>query len=284
MKLVGVIPAKNEGETVGKVLSELRDNIDQEVYEAEFIVASSSRDNTDEIAREHGAEVIKDGGTGLGEAMYRGLKKALEHDPDLIFSIDSDLQFQPDELGRLLEASDEADLVLGSRFLESGVKYGMSLTHRVGNKILTGMVNHATGLSLTDAQTGYRVMKPEIAEELRMVGRHTYVQETIIDAHSNGFTIKEVPVEFHEREEGGSKVVRSISKYAIRTLPVILHRSGYTQYLMNGIGLVSLTISFITILFGIISPNHITLLLGAILMLLSLQIFFTGMYVDSRLP
>lgn len=282
-RLVTVIPAKNEEKTIGKVIDGLKDRLSEQ-YDLVFVVSSSSSDKTDEIAREKGAEVIRDGGTGLGEAMFRGIKKALEYEPDLIMSIDADLQFQPDEVEKLLEKSSDTDLVLGSRFLESGVKYRMSISHRIGNRLLNSIVNNATGLDLTDAQTGYRVMKPEVAEELRTIGRHTYVQETIIDAYSNGFTIEEVPVEFHERQKGGSRVVRSISRYAIRTLPVILHRSGYTPYLTNMLSAAAAVISVFSVILGVVFRNLTPALLGILLGLVSIQMFFFGMFLDSELP
>ena len=284
MKLVGVIPAKNEADTIAEVLNLLKENMPDGVQETEFLVVSSSTDGTERIVRENGGLVVKDGGTGLGEAMYRGLKKALEFEPDYIFSIDSDLQFQPDEIDKFVEAAGETDLVLGSRFLDSGLKYDMSFSHRIGNKILTGITNFSTDLSLTDAQTGYRLMTPEVVEELRMVGRHTYVQETIIDASSNGFSIKEIPVEFHERENGGSKVVNSINRYALRTLPVLIHRSGYTPYLTNGFALATGFIGFIGFLASLIFFEPLVALVSLILILASIQTFFFGMMLDSESP
>lgn len=279
-----VIPAKNEEGTIGKVIDRTRDNVEDYFSEVKFVVSSSSIDRTDDIAREKGAEVIRDGGRGLGEAMLRGLKKAAELETDYIMTIDSDLQFQPDEASRLVEAREDADLVLGSRFLEDGVDYRMSLSHRFGNSVLTRSVNHVTGLDLTDAQTGYRLMRREVAEELRMIGRHTYVQETIIDAYDNGFTITEVPVTFAEREEGGSKVVSSITEYAFRTLPVILHRANLTAYLLNGLSLVTMMASLLLIAASIFEQQIAWAGTGIVILLLSLQTLFFGMYIDGEVP
>lgn len=279
-----VIPAKDEEETIGEVIDKTREKAEEHFSEVRFVVSSSSSDGTDDIAREKGAEVIRDGGRGLGEAMFRGLKEAAELETDYIMTIDSDLQFQPDEAPRLIEARHEADLVLGSRFLENGVDYRMSLSHRFGNYVLTGMVNRTTGLELTDGQTGYRLMTSEVAKELRMIGRHTYVQETIIDAHDNGFTIKEVPVTFAERQEGGSKVVSSITEYAFRTLPVILHRANLTAYLLNGLSLVTLTASVLLIAASVLSQNVIWAGTGILMLLLSLQALFFGMFLDGEVP
>lgn len=282
--LAVVIPAKNEEDTVGEVIDLVRDEVSPYFNEVNFVVSSGSSDSTNEIAAVKGAKVIRDGGRGLGEAMFRGLKKAVDMDTDYILTIDSDLQFQPDEAPRLIENREKADLVLGSRFLEDGVEYEMSISHRIGNFILTGLVNKLIGQELTDAQTGYRLMTQEVAKELRMVGTHTYVQETIIDAHQNGFTLFEVPVKFAERESGGSKVVSSISQYGLRTLPVILHRTKMTAYLLNGASLLSLVAASLLILSALILQNIAFGAIGLLIILVSLQTLFLGMLIDGDLP
>lgn len=282
--LAVVIPAKNERDTIGDAIDEVRDELSSRFSEIRFVVPSSSNDGTDEIAREKGADVIRDGGTGLGEAMFRGLKKALEYDPDLVMSIDADLQFDPAESGKLIAEAEDHDLVLGSRFMESGVTYDMRLSHRIGNHLLTWMVNRFTDLELTDAQTGYRVMKPEVIRELRMIGRHTYVQETVIDAARNGFSIKEKPVVFREREHGGSRVVSSISRYALRTLPVLLHRTGYSVYMLNTASAVTGLAGLALICQGILSLDTLTGGVGVLLSAVSVQIFFINMLLDSEYP
>lgn len=279
-----VIPAKNEEQTIGRAIEQTRSEIEEHFSRIEFVVSSGSSDKTDEIAREAGATVIKDGGRGLGEAMFRGLKKAAELETDYIMTIDSDLQFQPDEAHRLIEKRTQADLVLGSRFLEDGVDYRMSLSHRFGNWILTKSLKWLGGIKVTDAQTGYRLMRREVAEELRMIGRHTYVQETIIDAHSNGFTMTEVPVTFAEREAGGSKVVSSITEYAFRTLPVILHRTNMTAYLLNGFSLLTGLAGTALLLLSLLAVNAVVGAVSLILILASLQTLFLGMMIDGQLP
>jgi glycosyltransferase involved in cell wall biosynthesis len=279
-----VIPAKNERGTIGEVIDRVEKEVSPYFSEVKFVISSSSSDGTDSIAENRGAEVIRDGGRGLGEAMYRGLKKAAELDTDYIMTIDSDLQFIPEEASRLIEAREDADLVLGSRFLEDGVEYQMSLSHRFGNSVLTRSLKWFAGIDITDAQTGYRLMRSEVAEELRMTGRHTYVQETIIDAYHNGFTVHEVPVSFAERQEGGSKVVSSITKYAFRTLPVILHRTNMTAYLMNGAALLAAAISVVFLLLSFIQRNMMLAGVGIILFLVSMQTLFIGMFIDGETP
>lgn len=279
-----VIPAKNEEETIGKVLDQMRDEVSDYFSRIEFVVSSSSRDSTETIAEEKDAIVVRDGGTGLGEAMFRGLKKALELNPDYIMTIDSDLQFNPGEASKLIERKDKADLVLGSRFREDGVRYEMSRIHRLGNYILTGIVNLNSDIEITDAQTGYRLMNREVAEELRMVGRHTYVQETILDAHFNGYEIVEVPVSFRQRNHGGSKVVSSILEYSLRTFPVLIHRKGFSTYIANGFSLISFSIGFISLIYFLAIYNIISVLISLMIIQLSILMFYVGMTIDSEYP
>ena len=69
-------------------------------------------------------------------------------------------------------------------------------------------------------------MKPEVIENLDIIGNHTYVQETIIDSYENGFKIIEIPSAWKVRKVGQSRVVLSIPKYIFYTLPILLLRSG----------------------------------------------------------
>lgn len=283
-ELVVVIPAKNESATIGKVIERTRENLQAYFDDIAFIVSSSSSDGTEEVARKKGADVIKDGGTGLGEAMQRGVKQAARKKPDYILTLDSDLQFRPEEATELIENRDSADLVLGSRFLEDGVQYDMSFTHRTGNKMLNKTIQYFLGAQITDAQTGYRLMTRQVAEELRMIGRHTYVQEMIIDSVQNGFEVQEVPVSFDPRQSGRSKVVSSETKYALRTLPILVHRLGLTPYLTTGISLALGTISVLKIFSTVLpQPSHN---IGTWLVLLAVStiLFYMGMVLDADYP
>jgi hypothetical protein len=95
-------------------------------------------------------------------------------------------------------------------------------------------VKFLTGLQISDAQTGFRAMKKEVAVNLNIIGTHTYVQETIIDAKQKGYRILEVPVKFRKRKYGKSKVVSSTLKYAIMTLPPIIIHSIFGLKLNRG--------------------------------------------------
>ncbi|MBI2172700.1 MAG: glycosyltransferase family 2 protein [Candidatus Aenigmarchaeota archaeon] len=287
-KIVVVIPAKNEQDTIGGMVKRIQDVGKKHKLDFKVLVVSDSRDKTMEVAEKAGARAVRGDGKGLGAAMFRGLKAAAEMDADIIVSIDADGQTEPEEIPNVVSPvlSGEADLVIGSRFLDKSLmEYRMPLMNRLGNKSLSWMVRRITRLPITDAQAGFRAMRREVAESLEMIGTHTYVQETIIDAAKKGFRIKEVPSAWKRRSFGRSKVVASAKRYFAWTLPILLLRAGWHTMLFTFLGILLTVAGFIVGLsvlaienFNIIRTfNHIpALILTALLILLGVLLFFFG--------
>jgi len=229
-KICLVLPTRNEGATIEAVVSEIRAAFARHgLKEPIIIISDDSRDDTRTIARRLGLHLIIGGGRGLGFAMQLGLRAALVFDPDAIVSMDADGQSNPDEIMRFLEpiASGSADMVVGSRFKERGlIQYRYQRLNRLGILVLAWILRQLTHLPLTDSHGGLRSMRSEVVREFDLLGTHTYVQESIIDAYEKGFRIIEVPSSWRKRVKGSSKVVGSIPKYVMYTLPVLLMRSG----------------------------------------------------------
>ncbi len=250
-----VIPTKNEEKTLSQVLEATREECSKLGISIEKIfIADDSRDQTRVIAKREGVEVVSGGGYGLGEAMFRGLKRAAMTQADYIVSIDADGQTNLRELASILHPLQEgvADLVLSSRCLKAGlVKYRYPLINAFGRWILIRLLRWGTGLALTDSHGGLRAMVRPVAEELEMIGIYTYVQETIFDAHQKGYRIVEVPGEWFPRE-GKSRVLVSIPKYIFYTLPVIIVRCGYhmTHFLPLFLLLIILGVSLLIVSLG----------------------------------
>jgi len=242
-KVIVVIPTRNEEQSIGSVISDIRAVASENYLNVGILVVDDSDDGTRDVAQSYGALVVPGEGRSLGAAMYKGVKKAARMRADVILSIDGDGQFDPYEMPKLIQPilNNEADLVLGSRFIGS-IEYDMPFVNRIGNKILNWIVRRITGTGITDAQTGFRAMNWEVAVNLEMLGTHTYVQETVIDAHEKGYRILEVPVRFRKRQHGKSRVVSSVWRYAMATLPVLILRAGLHQRIfpLIGIGFTSL--------------------------------------------
>lgn len=284
-----VIPTKNEEKTIESVVASVTKGFEKTKYDdVTIIVVDDSSDGTRLIAKQLGCIVVPGGGEGLGTAMYRGLKAAAAYDPDVIVAVDGDGQADAeDEIPKFLKPIEEAraDMVLGSRFLQSGlIDYRYRLVNRTGVRILVWMLRRLTGLPVTDSHGGLRAMIPEVADELEMLGTHTYVQETIIDAVEKGYRVIEVPSVWKVRQDGQSRVVGSIPRYIFYTLPILLLRSGQHIRALYRIGL--LMVMAAVLLFGVIliqenfdyAMLHRTpaFLLVALMVSVGFQFFFFG--------
>lgn len=284
-----VIPTRNEEDSIVSVIQEVRDAFDGLRYDRlEILVADDSHDRTRQRALDAGAHVVVGGGEGLGTAMFRGLKEALLLKPDVIITIDGDGQTDAKgEIPRFLEPVENgnADLVLGSRFQAQGlVHYRYRFVNRLGTRLLIGILNRQTGLGLTDSHGGIRAMVPAVVNELEMIGSHTYVQETIIDAVEKGFRVIELPSTWRVRKHGRSRVVGSIPKYVFYTLPILLMRSGHHVRTLYNLGIFLIATAFVYF-FYIFASEGFTFAMGnrtpafiliALLVSTGLQLFFFG--------
>ncbi len=248
-KICAVLPTKNEEASIAAVIEGLRAEVKRLGHDlVGIIIADDSTDRTRRLAKALGATVIIGEGKGLGYAMWKGLKAALRCGPDIIISMDADGQSEVGELERFLKPviDDEADLVLGSRFKTKGlISYPYRFKNRLGIRILVRLLRKFTKLPLTDSHGGLRAMAPEVAQELEMIGTHTYVQETIIDAKEKGFRIQEIGSAWHPRQAGSSRVVSSIPVYIFYTLPVLILRAGQHIKFLYPTGILFICLSFL---------------------------------------
>jgi glycosyltransferase involved in cell wall biosynthesis len=249
LKACVLVPTKNEEASIDQVIRGLQAAFDPSRYDPPLIiVVDDSTDGTRRIATEAGAQVLVGGGRGLGSAVYDGLKTAAGLDCDFILTIDGDGQADVSELPRFLQPLErgEADLVIASRFKHEGlVRYRYRFINQFGTHVLAAMLRRFTGLPLTDSHGGIRAMRREVAEELEMLGSHTYVQETIIDAAEKGFRIAEIPSAWNPRLHGTSRVVSSIPRYVFYTLPVLMLRSGQHIRLLYSGGIVLIVLALL---------------------------------------
>jgi glycosyltransferase involved in cell wall biosynthesis len=252
-KVCVLVPTKNEAASIQQVIRAIQTAFDPARYAAPHVmVVDDSSDATRALAAEAGATVLVGGGRGLGSAMYDGLKAAAALDCDFIVSIDGDGQADLGEIPIFMQPLEDrqADLVLASRFSREGlVKYHYKFINNFGTQVLSAMLRRFTGLPLTDSHGGIRAMRREVAAELEMLGSHTYVQETIIDAAEKGFRIVEKPSVWKPRLHGKSRVVSSIPKYVFYTLPILMLRSGQHIRLLysGGIGLILFALAYFLI-------------------------------------
>lgn len=204
MKTIAVvIPCLNEEKTIGKVISDFRN----ELPEADiFVIDNGSTDGTADAAIEHGAHVIREDRRGKGNAVRKAFRQI---EADVYVFVDGDDTLPAEEVGNLLAPvlQDTADVVVGSRLAE---KAGSTfrLRNRLGNWMFRAVVNTLFRTHLTDILSGYRVMNREFVKRMQILAKGFEIEtELTIMAVNRGFRITEVPVALRPRhEDTGSKI------------------------------------------------------------------------------
>ena len=202
-----VIPALNEERSIASVIEGLR-GINLDV----LVVDDGSTDNTRNISIENGATVLSlPFNLGVGGALRTGFKYAVLHGYDSVVQVDADGQHLPREISKLMHAADQshADLVIGSRFLNSDTSQQMSVSRmrQLGMKLLAIVASRATGTRLTDTTSGFRVIKSPLLIEFSRRFPTNYLGDTfeaVVAAGRAGYEVSEVAVEMKDREFGVS--------------------------------------------------------------------------------
>jgi glycosyltransferase involved in cell wall biosynthesis len=183
-----VIPAKDEAKNVAWVLRRLPPGIHEVI-----LVDGHSADDTVDVAQAVYPEIIvvKERGPGKGAAMRTGMDIATG---ELIVLIDADGSMDPRELYRYVEAAHDSDFIKGSRFTADGGSEDISVTRRLGNRTLLGLVNFLYGARLTDLCYGYMAVRRGVlpAMALRAEGFEIETEMTA-RALRCGLRISEVP-------------------------------------------------------------------------------------------
>ncbi|UCD46130.1 MAG: glycosyltransferase family 2 protein [Candidatus Bathyarchaeota archaeon] len=195
-----IIPAFNEEETIGEVVSKALRHVDDVI-----VVDDGSADDTSHLAEEAGAEVIRnDVNIGKRRNLLRGYRAA---HGDIVVSLDADLQHDPDDIPRLVEPilSDWADLVIGAR---SQLPY-------FSERVIAWLTSLRVGVK--DASSGYRAIRKSVVYGMEIHGSCT-CGTFILEAHSRGARIAEVPIEVAERRTGARRIQ---TKHFIQALWVL---------------------------------------------------------------
>jgi len=202
-----VVPMFNEEPTVGDVIRRLKNVLAATGFGQEVIVVDDfSSDKSVEVARKQGVQVVRlKQHMGKGYALRAGFGKA---NGDLIATIDSDGSHLPEELPLLLLpiAQGKVDLVIGSRFLNSGEGTTKEI-NKIGNRIFNNLIKGLTGNSISDSQSGYRVMTRQVLKSMHLnSGGYEIESEMLVKTTRKRFRIMEVPITYEQRTYGRSGI------------------------------------------------------------------------------
>jgi len=201
-----VIPALNEAGNIGHLVREVLAVAPVQV----IVVDNGSTDATAAEASQAGARVVSEPRRGYGYACAAGVAAA--QDGDLIAFLDGDYSFLPGELPRLLEPllRDQADLVLGSRVRGAILPGAMPPHQRFGNWLVARLMTRLYGLPLSDLSP-YRAIRRPLLSSLHMREMtFGWPTEMMVKAARRSARLIEVPVTYHPRRAGRSKVSGTI--------------------------------------------------------------------------
>lgn len=220
LKVCAIIPAYNEEETVGDVIKDVKECINDV-----FVIDDHSTDDTYKIAKEAGAFVIRHSiNCGVGGALRTGYKIAIFNGFDYLIQIDSDGQHNPKYIPQMLKAAEDSgcDMVIGSRFLNSSYKE-YSVIRKAGTISFTLLVNLLTSSKITDVTSGFRVYKAESLNKMSSLPDGHWAVEQTMDFAKKGMYITEVSVVMPVRKDGKSQFnLKTFVLYPIRMLETIL--------------------------------------------------------------
>jgi dolichol-phosphate mannosyltransferase len=230
-----ILPTYNEAENieplVRAVLPELESTGRAHTV---LIVDDGSPDGTGEIADRLAAELAhvralhRERKEGLGRAYLAGFAEALAGGAELILEMDADFSHDPRDVPRLIAAADDADLVLGSRYVAGGGVENWGLVRRSLSRGGSWYARVILRVPVRDLTGGFKCFRREVLERLDLNGVHAdgygFQIELTYRAVQAGFGVAEVPIRFRERREGQSKMTARIALEAVWKVPALRFR------------------------------------------------------------
>lgn len=203
-EVIVIIPAYNEGATIGQVLTDLPREV-AGLRVAPLVVDDGSTDATAQIAGERGAAVVHPMNRGQGAALLTGYELAARLGARIIAITDADGQTAPQELERLVQpiVEDKADFVNGSRVL--GSYEPERAVRALGVTVLSRVVSLLIRTKVTDVSSPFRAFRADAVERLHLQQPQFQASELLIEAIRKGLRFQEVPITMRRRQAGESR-------------------------------------------------------------------------------
>jgi dolichol-phosphate mannosyltransferase len=227
-----VLPTYNEADNIGPMVAAVLPQLASTGEHRVLIVDDNSPDGTGRIADELAAahpevEVLhRAGKEGLGRAYVAGFHRALAGGAELVMEMDCDFSHDPEDIPRLVAAArDGADLALGSRYAPGGGVVNWGLGRRLISRGGCLYAQAILGVRVRDLTGGFKCFNRHVLEGIGIEEMHAdgygFQIELTYRAIKSGFTVREVPITFHERRAGQSKMSARIAAEAVWKVPAL---------------------------------------------------------------
>ncbi len=221
-KILVIIPTYNELENIRKIIPAVlsqNENIDI------LVVDDNSPDNTGKYVEEKSRtetriKILKRlGKMGLGTAYIAGFKYAIVNNYDLVFEMDADFSHDPNDIPSFLEAINEADLVLGSRYINGVRVLNWPIRRLLLSYFASIYTRTITRLPIHDTTGGFKCFRIDVLKAIDLdkvkSNGYSFQIEMTYKAYKKNFRIKEIPIVFTDRAKGKSKMSKKIVYEAV---------------------------------------------------------------------
>jgi dolichol-phosphate mannosyltransferase len=223
------LPTYNERENLEPMVDALREVLGDE--DLVLVIDDSSPDGTgliaDRLADERPSVHVlhRPRKEGLGPAYLEGFRRALELGADLVFEMDCDFSHDPADVPRLAAAAAEADLVIGSRYVDGGGTRNWGVLRRLISRGGSLYAQVLLGVGVRDLTGGFKCYCRVVLETIDLDAIHSkgyaFQIETTYRALRRGFRVVEVPIVFVDRQVGGSKMSKAIVLEGVWKVPAL---------------------------------------------------------------
>ena len=220
------LPTYNERENLEPMLRALGD---KGVHV--LVIDDNSPDGTGSLADGLAAELDyvsvlhRERKEGLGPAYLAGFRRALADGAELVLEMDCDFSHDPNDVPRLVAAAQDADLVLGSRYVAGGGVRNWGLVRRLISAGGSWYARVLLGTRIRDLTGGFKCYRRRVLETIDLDAidskGYAFQIETTYRALRAGFEVVEIPITFADREAGGSKMSKAIVLEAIWKVPAL---------------------------------------------------------------
>ena len=223
------LPTYNEQENLEPMVDRLAELLGKD--DLVLVIDDNSPDGTGEIAdrlsaERSGVQVLhRSRKEGLGPAYLDGFRRALELGADLVFEMDCDFSHDPADVPRLAAAAEDAELVIGSRYIRGGGTRNWGLLRRLISRGGSLYAQLLLGVPVRDLTGGFKCYRRAVLETIDLDAieskGYAFQIETTYRTIKAGFRVVEVPIVFTDREVGGSKMSKAIVLEAVWKVPAL---------------------------------------------------------------